>query len=828
MGWPFTGFVRDKRLYAPLTMRLPGWLNRLRMRAVNGGLRTMAANTGSGVFSTFGWVVVAGASAAAVVGGLYFYGAFQTQPVPVAPDAVEAPVVPPDAQPTVQQGTGGSPALQEPQPEGAGAEPETVTDPTPDQTPKTAENGASTGPETVSEPVPQARAALPAPGFDIVRVEPDGTTLIAGTAAAGSLVTILLDDSANATVQADSAGNFVAFLSLPPVDAPRLLTLISALDGQSSRSVDQIILAPTPRAEPEPDAGIQVAEVPPETPIAEPEIQVAEPEPEAQVTDAGPVPDARGPVPDDRVAEAADDSAATSAAQADIAERLPETSEKPTDDAGLAKAGPAAEPAAPPPEVANLTPEPEPEPAPPPEPVEEARAQTTASAPIPDQSLAEATVSSKETVAGKETGLPVPEATVADAPESDVPAPEPPEPVIIAQAEDSRPARDSATLEPQVLETQMPETQVAETQAPEAQAPEAKAPDTNVPDANVRQDPGTAEPGQSAGTVPEPAGTKEIIPDATAPVIADSGPDDPARVEAQPTARPKPIAGPKPVAEPKPQPAPDGSAGNAASVAAEPVPEPTGESVVEAAAKPAPEPVAKPVAEAAAVPVPEPVAEPAPEPVSEPMPEPAPDSGQLPAPAQEPVVVAKATPELVPVTVLRAGTDGVELLQSGGATAPEVMDRIALDTISYSEAGEVLLSGRAGGKSVVRVYLDNRAVSDLDTDDTGRWSGQIEGIAPGIYTLRLDELGPGGDVVSRLETPFKREAPEVLRPPAPDASATTPPIRAVTVQTGDTLWAISRERYGRGILYVRVFEANRDSIRDPDLIYPGQVFTIPE
>jgi nucleoid-associated protein YgaU len=53
-------------------------------------------------------------------------------------------------------------------------------------------------------------------------------------------------------------------------------------------------------------------------------------------------------------------------------------------------------------------------------------------------------------------------------------------------------------------------------------------------------------------------------------------------------------------------------------------------------------------------------------------------------------------------------------------------------------------------------------------------------------------------------------------------------ISAITVQPGSTLWAISRERYGQGILYVEVFEANRDKIRDPDLIYPGQVFALPE
>ncbi|HCJ00412.1 MAG TPA: peptigoglycan-binding protein LysM, partial [Sulfitobacter sp.] len=50
----------------------------------------------------------------------------------------------------------------------------------------------------------------------------------------------------------------------------------------------------------------------------------------------------------------------------------------------------------------------------------------------------------------------------------------------------------------------------------------------------------------------------------------------------------------------------------------------------------------------------------------------------------------------------------------------------------------------------------------------------------------------------------------------------------VTVQEGATLWAIARERYGDPTLYVRVFAANRSSIRDPDLIYPGQVFDLPD
>ena len=48
------------------------------------------------------------------------------------------------------------------------------------------------------------------------------------------------------------------------------------------------------------------------------------------------------------------------------------------------------------------------------------------------------------------------------------------------------------------------------------------------------------------------------------------------------------------------------------------------------------------------------------------------------------------------------------------------------------------------------------------------------------------------------------------------------------IRRGDNLWRIARRNYGEGIRYTTIFQANRDQIRDPDLIYPGQVFDIPE
>jgi LysM repeat protein len=69
------------------------------------------------------------------------------------------------------------------------------------------------------------------------------------------------------------------------------------------------------------------------------------------------------------------------------------------------------------------------------------------------------------------------------------------------------------------------------------------------------------------------------------------------------------------------------------------------------------------------------------------------------------------------------------------------------------------------------------------------------------------------------------EAPAVTQADAP-APASAPVT--VTVQPGFTLWGIAQERYGDGVLYVQVFEANKDKIKDPNLIYPGQVFSVPE
>lgn len=177
--------------------------------------------------------------------------------------------------------------------------------------------------------------------------------------------------------------------------------------------------------------------------------------------------------------------------------------------------------------------------------------------------------------------------------------------------------------------------------------------------------------------------------------------------------------------------------------------------------------------------------------------------------------------------VLLAEGDKIEVLQSGGDVLPS--EQVVVDAITYDEEGEVSLSGRASeGGGFVRLYLDNDPVDTVPVAPDGQWRTDLPNVETGVYTLRVDELASSGSVLSRVETPFKREAVADIR--ALDlrgSDAALVPIALVTVQPGNTLWGIADQNYGDGQSYVRVFEANRDRIRDPDLIYPGQIFTVP-
>lgn len=204
--------------------------------------------------------------------------------------------------------------------------------------------------------------------------------------------------------------------------------------------------------------------------------------------------------------------------------------------------------------------------------------------------------------------------------------------------------------------------------------------------------------------------------------------------------------------------------------------------------------------------------------------EPAADAPAPVAQTEPPSEPLQAAPRQAPA-VLLAGEAGVRALQKGGGPAG-LADAVVVDVISYRPDGAVQLAGQARPGSFVRLYLNNEPRGAVSVAGDGRWNQVLGDVEPGIYTLRADQLDQSGAVTARFETPFQREAvADLARAGAPGTGQDR--VSVVTVQPGFTLWGIARESYGDGILYVKVFEANREQIRDPDLIYPGQVFKVP-
>ncbi|MEM9270301.1 MAG: LysM peptidoglycan-binding domain-containing protein, partial [Pseudomonadota bacterium] len=166
--------------------------------------------------------------------------------------------------------------------------------------------------------------------------------------------------------------------------------------------------------------------------------------------------------------------------------------------------------------------------------------------------------------------------------------------------------------------------------------------------------------------------------------------------------------------------------------------------------------------------------------------------------------------------VVEASDSGVRLLQPAGLAA---VDGVTLDSVSYARDGAVVLAGRAPEDADLRVYADGRALGDVKAGQTGSWDARLDDLAEGVYTLRIDQIDDTGAVLSRIESPFQRVFPsaEILDRPT-----------SITVQPGNTLWVMARDRYGSGFEYTQIYAANSNLIRDPDLIYPGQIFTLPK
>ena len=232
-------------------------------------------------------------------------------------------------------------------------------------------------------------------------------------------------------------------------------------------------------------------------------------------------------------------------------------------------------------------------------------------------------------------------------------------------------------------------------------------------------------------------------------------------------------------------------------------------------------------------------------------------------PAGQPAeaLVAIVSPN-APTRILQKPEPQPEPAAAQPETTAKPAKLVSIDAVDYDTNGNIVFSGQGDEGNTARIYVDNAMIGDAPVGADGRWSfSGTTSIAPGNHTLRVDGLDAEGKVVNRVEVPFFREDQSKVAEAAPadTAAATTEPAPAaaaeqpaaeqpaaeapqpeaaatpakpkqgrIVIQPGNNLWHISRVLYGSGAKYTMLFEANKDQIRDPDRIYPGQVFQTPD
>lgn len=187
------------------------------------------------------------------------------------------------------------------------------------------------------------------------------------------------------------------------------------------------------------------------------------------------------------------------------------------------------------------------------------------------------------------------------------------------------------------------------------------------------------------------------------------------------------------------------------------------------------------------------------------------------SPAASAPVTALLVPQDAAPRVLQEVPD--DAAPSGQKPEQKRSAHLALDAVDYDDRRATRFAGQAPPGAAVRAYVDDAPAGDAAADAQGRWTMAPQRALPrGTHRLRIDQLGDDGQVLARVELPFQRAA-------APPAAALA--AGRVVVQPGQTLWRLARRAYGAGVRYTVIYLANRDQIRDPRLIYPGQAFAMP-
>jgi nucleoid-associated protein YgaU len=164
-----------------------------------------------------------------------------------------------------------------------------------------------------------------------------------------------------------------------------------------------------------------------------------------------------------------------------------------------------------------------------------------------------------------------------------------------------------------------------------------------------------------------------------------------------------------------------------------------------------------------------------------------------------------------PALAVVSGPNGSNVVTGQGPQPGQ----LGMGAVDYDAQGHAMFSGTAPAGANVTVMLGGKTLGTAKADSSGRWHVQAPvPAAPGMITLNA--TAPDGSALPAVTAPF---APEELAKALEEGH--------VLIAPGDNLWMIARRVYGKGTLYTLIYSANASQIHDPNLIFPGQAFSLP-
>ena len=152
---------------------------------------------------------------------------------------------------------------------------------------------------------------------------------------------------------------------------------------------------------------------------------------------------------------------------------------------------------------------------------------------------------------------------------------------------------------------------------------------------------------------------------------------------------------------------------------------------------------------------------------------------------------------------------GIEILNN------KQIDGVALDSVEHFENNKLRIKGRSYPNSKVKLFLSGKLFGKVNSEDDGSWEFFISDIEFNSYDLKVESFFQN-NIVSLKTKILNGNINEKLFLE-----------KKFLVEDGNSLWRIARRTLGGGILYAEIYKNNKKIINDPDLIFPGQVFKIP-